>query len=284
MVPLDEGDRTIVERARARVRPEVLERVFERTDLAELDPAERRLALRELFAPTDGGEATELAGQIADLIDGYGPLTEIMRDPEVTDVMVNGPREVWIERQGRLLRHRVTFDDDSELRHFVERLVSRSGGRVDVSHPIADARLSDGSRLHVVLPPLAPAGPLVSIRRFPRRAYGLNDLVARGLLSDTQRGRLERAVAERRTIAIGGGTGTGKTTLLNALLDLVSADQRVVTIEETPELQPRCPHIVSLVARGPNVEGKGTVTLTELFRAALRMRPDRIVIGEVRGA
>lgn len=263
--------------------PEVVDFVMERVELAALDPAQRRLALRELLSDEFGPEAASFAGHIADLIDGYGPLTDAMRDSDVTDVLVNGPDDIWVERRGRLERTDATFADSEALRAFVERLIASSGGRVDMSRPIADARLPDGSRIHAVLPPLAPQGPLVSIRKFPSAAFSLEDLVRFEMFSEAQLHELRDAVRDRRTVAISGGTGTGKTTLLNALLGEVPHSDRVVLIEETPELRPRCAHFVSLVARSCNVEGKGDVELRELLRAALRMRPDRIVVGEVRG-
>ena len=263
--------------------PAVVDLVMERADLADLDPAERRLALRALLCEEMGADAATCAAELSDLIDGHGPLSDAMRDPDVTDILVNGPREVWIERRGCLYKSDAAFADDLALRGYVERVISASGGRVDLSRPVADARLPDGSRLHVVLPPLAPQGPLVSIRKFPSEGFTLEDLVRLAMLSKAQLEKLRIAVRERRTIAISGGTGTGKTTLLNALLGGVPETERVVLIEETPELRPRCGHFVSLVARPPNVEGKGAVELQELLRASLRMRPDRIVVGEVRG-
>ena len=269
-------------RGRAVVNPEAMRLLMENDELVELDPAERRLALRALLNPVDA-DGPSLAVRVADLIDGYGPLTALMRDPEVTDVLVNGPSEVWAERAGTLERTGVSFDDETELRSLIARLMTSAGGRVDMARPIADARLPDGSRLHVVLPPLAPDGPLVSLRRFPAAAFTLEDLERKGMFTPSQRCQLESVVAKRRTVVISGGTGTGKTTLLNALLGLVPGSERVVLIEETRELRPGCPHAISLVARVPNVEDRGAIGLADLLRASLRMRPDRIIVGEVRG-
>ena len=262
---------------------ELVDFVMERNELATLDPPERRLVLRQLLFDRFGNEGASAAGPIADLIDGYGPITDAMRDPGVTDVLINGPHEIWIERCGRLERSSKTFADRAALSSFVERLIGACGGRIDMSSPIADARLTDGSRLHAVLPPLAPQGPLVSIRRFPSVSFTLDDLTRFEMLSREQAELLRAGVRDRRSIVIGGGTGTGKTTLLNALLGEVPVSERVVVIEETPELRPRCGHSVSLVSRSSNVEGKGRIELQDLLRAALRMRPDRIVVGEVRG-
>lgn len=258
--------------------------VYEHDELADLDPVQRRLALRSLAVKAGLPQDLAAVGEIADEIDGFGPLTEIMADDAVTDVLVNGAREVWVDRAGSLTRADVTFDDDEALTRMVGRLVGRAGVRIDRAVPIADARLPDGSRIHAVLPPVAPDGPLVSIRRFPSRRFGLDDLVERAMLTSDQADVLRTYVYERRTIVISGRTGTGKSTLLDALLRCVPKDERIVTIEELPELRPATEHRVSLLARGPNVEGKGAIGLDQLVRAALRMRPDRIVVGEVRGA
>lgn len=263
----------------------LLDLVLDNEELADLDAGQRRLALRNLVAgrmPAD--EIGRVVGELSDAIDGYGPLSDVMRDKEVTDVLVNGPFEVWIERQGQLQHTEVRWDDVVQLRAFIERLLAGAGVRADASHPIADARLDDGSRLHVVLPPLAPVGPLVSIRRFPSSPFSMDDLVRRRMVSGDCARLLAGAVADHTTIAISGGTGTGKTTLLNALLAHVAPTERVIVIEEIPEIAPLGTQIVSLVARTANLEGKGEVNLDTLVRAALRMRPDRIVVGEVRGA
>jgi pilus assembly protein CpaF len=259
--------------------------VLDRDELAVLDPAQRRLELRSLVAQSAGSAALPaLVGELADLIDGLGPLTDTMRDDLVTDVLVNGPHEIWVERAGSLEPVASSFADACDLRAFIDRVFGAAGVRVDESRPIADARLPDGSRINVVLPPIAPDGPLVSIRRFPPMRFTLADLVDAAMLSPGDAEVLARAVSDRRTMAISGGTGSGKTTLLNALLGLVEADERIVLIEETPELQPPCRHYVSLVARPANIEGRGAVELADLVRASLRMRPSRIIVGEIRGA
>jgi len=266
------------------MRPRFHDLVLERDELAELDPAERRLALRDLLAtevPPD--ELACSVALLADAIDGYGPLTPLMNDGDVTDVLVNGTDPVWVERAGALECTGVSFESLDELAGLIERLLGNAGARADASRPLADARLGDGSRLHVVLPPVAPEGPYVSIRKFPEARYDLDDLVAGGMLEAMQASLLATLVKDRRSIAISGGTGTGKTTLLNALLGVVPPTERVVVVEEIPELRPGCRHAVSLVARPPNVEGAGRIDLGMLVRAALRMRPDRIVVGEIRG-
>ena len=212
-------------------------------ELAIFDVGERRLALRSLIAERSiPCSVTELA----DWIDGWGPLTGFDHDPEVTDVLVNGPREVWV-KIGRLTLEGALFEQPGDLLRIVDRSLGDSGAHADMSRPIVDARLPDGARIHVILPPVAPDGPVVSIRRFPTRPLTMNDLQAREMFDDQDAAVLMTAVREQKTVAISGGTGTGKTTLLNALLGCVGDDERVVLIEETPELQPQCKHAVSLV-------------------------------------
>ena len=252
-------------------------------ELADLDPAERRLALRALARRSPDADVAAVVRRLSDDIDGFGPVSDLLRDERVSDVLINGPNEIWVERAGRLDRVDIRFDGSHHLDAFVDRLLMLAGARADASEPVADGRLPDGSRLHVVLQPVAPRGPLVSIRRFPKAAWSLRDLVERTMLTDVEAEALRSWVVARRTVVIAGGTGAGKTTLLNALLDEVPESERVVTIEETPELAPGCLHHVSLVARPPNVEGLGGADVPTLLRAALRMRPDRIVVGEVRG-
>ena len=264
---------------------ELIDLVYEHDELALLDPAERRLAVRALLAEEsrDDRRLAQRVAHVVDHIDGYGPLTSLMRDPRVTDVLVNGPKDVWIERGGALQRTDVAFADEEELRFFIERFTALAGTHADLSHPITDARLPDGSRMHVVIPPVSPQGPTVAIRRFPTRRMSLQDLADAQMLDGAQAQLLAKAVATRRSIAISGATGSGKTTLLNALLSLVDDTERIVTVEETPELIPVCAHRVALVARPPNLEGAGEIPMATLVRTALRMRPDRIVVGEVRG-
>jgi pilus assembly protein CpaF len=263
------------------MRDRLLEVVYAHDELADLDPAQRRLALRSLVTEAGGTESS--VADIADTVDGFGPLTSLLADDSITDVLVNGPAEVWVERAGALERTEVVFPFADQLGALVERLIGEAGERVDASEPIASARLRDGSRVHAVLPPVAPGGPLLSIRRHPVRALGLDDLVRRATLCAAEAEGLADAVRARRNIAVSGATGTGKTTLLNALLACIPPGERVVTIEETRELRPACSHAVSLVARATNLEGRGGIGLERLAREALRMRPDRIVVGEVRG-
>ena len=214
---------------------------------------------------------------------GLGPLEVLLADPAVEEVMVNGPGRVYVERRGLLEPTEVAFESEEELRNAIERILAPLGRRVDELSPMVDARLADGSRVNVVIPPLAIDGPALSIRRFGASRPGPDELVSLGTLSREQRGLLSEAVASRRSILVSGGTGSGKTTLLNALSSFIAAEERVVTIEDAAELRLQQPHVVRLESRPAGVEGRGEVTIRDLLRNALRMRPDRIVIGEVRG-
>jgi len=246
-----------------------------------------QIAARELVgekgALLGAADREEIGARIVRDSVGLGPLEVLLADPAVEEVMVNGPGVVYVERGGRLEATDVAFADEDELRNAIERILAPLGRRVDELSPMVDARLADGSRVNVVIPPLAIDGPLVSIRRFGARRPGPDELVALGTLSAVQRRALAAAVAERRSILISGGTGSGKTTLLNALSGFVAPDERVVTIEDAAELRLQQPHVVRLESRPAGVEGRGEVTIRDLLRNALRMRPDRIVIGEVRG-
>ena len=226
---------------------------------------------------------TALVRSVGDELTGLGPLAPLLADPAVTDVLVNGPAEVWVERGGAMERAAVRFPSSAAVAALVQRVVAPLGLRVDESRPWVDARLPGGERFHAVLPPLAPDGPVVTIRTFARRRLHLRDLIERDTLDTATARLLEAMVAAGIAIAVSGATGTGKTTLLNVLAAAIPARERVVTIEDVAELKLPGPHVVRLEARPPNVEGRGEVPLRELVRNALRMRPDRIVVGEVRG-
>ncbi len=215
---------------------------------------------------------------------GLGPLEELLRDPAVEEVMVNGHEEVWVERGGRLERTAVRFADEAQLRDVIERVLGPIGRRVDELSPMADGRLADGSRVNVVIPPLAVAGPTLSIRRFAGFRPDPDELVRRGTLDAAALELLAAAVAERCNLIVSGGTGSGKTTVLNALSSLIEPGERIITIEDAAELNLRQPHVVRLESRPAGIEGSGEVSIRDLVRNCLRMRPDRIVIGEVRGA
>jgi pilus assembly protein CpaF len=214
---------------------------------------------------------------------GLGPLEELLADPAVEEVMVNGHERIYVERAGRIEPADVRFESEQTLRDAIERILTPLGRRVDELSPMADARLEDGSRVHVVIPPLAVDGPSMSIRRFSSVRPGPRELVELGTITEELHDQLSAAVVARRSILVSGGTGSGKTTLLNALSAFIDPSERVITIEDAAELRLRQPHVVRLESRPANVEGRGRVTIRELLRGALRMRPDRIVIGEVRG-
>jgi pilus assembly protein CpaF len=248
----------------------------------DLRGAVRELVDEEAVLLGEGDRAEITARIVRDSV-GLGPLEVLLADPAVEEVMVNGPGTVYIERGGRIEATDVAFADEEELRNAIERILAPLGRRVDELSPMVDARLADGSRVNIVIPPLAIDGPLVSIRRFGARRPGPDELVALGTLSAAQRHSLEAAVGGHRSILVSGGTGSGKTTLLNALSGFIDPGERVVTIEDAAELRLQQPHVVRLESRPAGVEGRGEVSIRDLLRNALRMRPDRIVIGEVRG-
>jgi pilus assembly protein CpaF len=225
-----------------------------------------------------------LVRELTDDIIGHGPLERMLADDTITEIMVNGPYEVWIERQGKLYRTDVSFADESHLRRIIVKMVAQAGRRVDESIPMTDARLADGSRLNAVLPPLSLSGALLTIRKFPKRRLNADDLSRLGTLTPETVDFLDRCVRARLNVLISGGTGTGKTTLLNVLSASIPEQDRVVTIEETAELQLHQHHVLRLEARNRNSEGEGEVSIRDLVRNSLRMRPDRIVVGECRGA
>ena len=230
-----------------------------------------------------GLDAPQLAQFVLDEALGLGPLEALLRDSSVTEIMVNGPNEIFVERAGQITPVPIRFSSEAALRGVIERIVAPLGRRVDDASPMVDARLGDGSRVNVVLPPLAVRGPVVTIRRFQRGLRRVEDLLAAGTLSEPMLDFLALCVRYRRNIVISGGTGSGKTTLLNVLSSLIPAEERLVTIEDAAELALEHRNLVSLEARQPNAEGRGEVTIRDLVRNALRMRPDRIVIGECRG-
>ena len=264
------------------LRERLLAEAGDATDAHDLP---RRIrALVDEQAGVLGAERREaLAGRVAELAVGLGPLQPLLADPEVEEVMVSGTAPVWVERGGRLERTGVTFTSDAALREAIERILAPLGRRVDEAEPLCDARLPDGSRVNVVVPPLALDGPALTIRRFRARGFSPADLVAGGTLPRALLDLLARAVRARCTMLVCGGTGSGKTTTLNALSAFIDPGERIVTIEDAAELRLRQPHVVRLEARPPNLEGRGEVTIRRLVRNALRMRPDRIIVGEVRG-
>ncbi len=255
-------------------RPELTDRV-ERL-VAEV-ANERRLLLNQQ-------EQQSFAASMVDDMIGLGPLENLLRDDTVSDILVNGPRQIYVERRGRLELTDLQFRNDLHVLYVAQRIASSVGRRVDESSPMLDARLADGSRVNVVIPPLCLRGPSISIRKFTRLFLDFSRMIALKSMSPTVARALEIAAHCRLNILISGGTGSGKTTLLNAMSGLIDPGERVVTIEDTAELQLQQPHVVPLETRPPNVEGRGEVSQRDLVRNALRMRPDRIIVGEVRGS
>ena len=279
----------------AQIKRNVHKRLLEMIDLTEA----RRMPVEQLHAecsrrvdallseqrtPLSAPEKAQLLREVMDDIFGLGPIEELLRDPTVSDVLVNGPKLVYIERFGRLEETQVQFADDAQLIQVIQRIAASIGRRIDESSPMLDARLADGSRVNAIIPPLALDGSAMSIRRFGSVPIGSDRLLDLGAMTPEMSLFLEAAVRSKTNILISGGTGSGKTTLLNVLSRWIPNGERVVTIEDAAELQLQRKHVVRLETRPPNIEGKGEVTQRELLRNTLRMRPDRIIIGEVRGA
>jgi len=229
-------------------------------------------------------ERERLIEEILDETFGFGPLELLLKDQDIADIMINGPKNVFVEKNGRIERSKVVFRDNQHLLQILDRIVSKVGRRVDETSPLVDARLPDGSRLNAVIPPLALDGPSLTIRKFGSNPLGLEDLLRFGAFTPEIAMLLEGAIKARVNTIISGGTGSGKTTLLNTLSSFIQSDHRVITIEDAAELQLQQDHILRLETRPPNIEGRGQVTATDLVKNALRMRPDRIIIGECRGA
>jgi pilus assembly protein CpaF len=266
LLDLTRLSRTDDRSARTQIR-EITNRLF-LEDSAPLSLAQRQLILR----------------QIEDEVMGLGPIEPLLADPTISDILVNGHDHVYLERRGKLERSSVCFHDDAHLMNIIDRIVSAVGRRVDESAPMVDARLKDGSRVNVIIPPLAIDGPMLSIRRFAVEALTPDDLIDFGTLTPEISEVLQAMVRARLNLVISGGTGSGKTTLLNVLSGFIPENERIITIEDSAELQLQQPHVVRLETRPPNIEGRGQVTQRDLVRNSLRMRPDRIVVGEVRGA
>jgi pilus assembly protein CpaF len=273
--------------APAQTPPDVIERVRQR--LAGSGRPASPAGVASLVRDEVGGllgdaDLLRLVSRAQAELVGAGPLEPLLRDPEVTDVLVNAPDQVWVDRGHGLQRVPVRFADEAAVRRLAQRLATAAGRRLDDAQPWVDAPLPDGSRLHAVLPPVAAGGTCLSLRVLRPAGFTLDELVRAGTLSGAAAALVSALVAARLSFLVTGGTGSGKTTLLGSLLGLVGAGERIVTVEDSPELRPVHPHVVRLVARPPNVERAGAVTLRDLVRQALRMRPDRLVVGEVRGA
>jgi pilus assembly protein CpaF len=270
------------------------QKVLDHLDLEELNklPDDRRrseirsIAEHLIDAEKMSLNATQKAQLVQDLLDeilGLGTLEKLLRDPSATDILINGPNQVYVERKGRLEETQVRFRDDEHLLEIIRRIVSKVGRRIDQMSPIVDARLSDGSRVNAIIPPLSLRGPTLSIRRFGVVPLLLKDLLQLKALAPDMALFLEAAVKSRTNIIISGGTGSGKTTLLNTLSSFIPHNERIISVEDAAELQLQQRHVVQLETRPPNVEGKGEITLRDLVRNTLRMRPNRIIVGECRG-
>ena len=286
---------TAAERSHQELKLRIHRDLLDRVDLprlARLDidaaSTELKAVITQLIAeqsvPLAQRERAQLADEVLHEVYGLGPIEPLMRDPEVSDVLVNGPRKVYVERFGRLEVTPVVFRDDAHLLQIIDRIVSRVGRRIDESSPMVDARLPDGSRVNAVIAPLALDGPMLSIRRFGRSPLTVNDLIELGAFTPEGVAVMRAMVELRLNVLISGGTGSGKTTLLNCLSSFIPDHERIITIEDSAELQLQQPHVGRLETRPPNIEGRGEVTQRDLVRNSLRMRPDRIIVGEVRGA
>ncbi len=272
----------------------VHERLLRETEFAVLDrlsPQELGQQVQGMVAvvaaeagiPLSTGALHRAEAEVVDEVLGYGPIQRYLDDDSVTEVMVNGHETVYIERRGRIEKTRARFLSDDHLMRIIHKVVSPIGRRVDESSPMVDARLPDGSRVNVIIPPLAVHGPHMTIRKFSRKPFGPDDLVGFGTLNRRMCEFLQACIEGKLNIIISGGTGSGKTTTLNALSSFIDHEDRIVTIEDAAELQLQQPHVITLESRPPNLENKGEVTIRQLVRNSLRMRPDRIIVGEVRG-
>jgi pilus assembly protein CpaF len=266
--------------------------VLDLSMLSSVEESQARAQIREVSmrliveaaAPLSLGQRQFIVRRIEDEVLGHGPLEQLLADPTISDILVNGAHKVYVERRGKLELTEVHFHDDQHLLNIIDRIVSAVGRRVDESSPMVDARLADGSRVNAIIPPLALDGPVLSIRRFAVELLSIDDLLNIGTLTPAVADVLRALVTGRLNLLISGGTGAGKTTLLNILSSFIPRSERIVTIEDSAELQLQQPHVVRLETRPPNIEGRGEVSQRDLVRNSLRMRPDRIVIGEVRGA
>ncbi len=254
-------------------------------DRRQLDDIVAKLAnalMDEEPVPVPRGERARIITEVVDEVLGYGPIDPLLQDETISEVMVNGPAQVYVERKGKIILTDVRFRDDAHVMHVIEKIVAPLGRRIDEGSPMVDARLPDGSRVNAIIPPLALKGPCLTIRKFAKEPLTVDDLIGFGTLTRDMADLLRACVEGKLNIVVAGGTGSGKTTTLNVLSSFIPDDERIVTVEDAAELQLRQEHVVTLETRPPNIEGKGAITMRDLVRNSLRMRPDRIVVGEVR--
>lgn len=294
VLPVSPG-KTVSLKTQQELKSAVHQELIKRMDLEKLGFIQENFAARQqLFGliqqsigeqgiPLSGAERDRLAKEVMDEVFGLGPLEPLLQDPTVSDILVNTCNTVYVERRGLLDKTNIVFKDNTHLMHIIDKIVSAVGRRIDESSPMVDARLKDGSRVNIIIPPLAVDGPILSIRRFGSTPLNADDLLRNRAMTPQMMETLKGAVRARMNIVVSGGTGSGKTTLLNVLSSFISERERIVTIEDSAELKLNQDHVVRLECRPPNVEGKGAVRQRELVINALRMRPDRIVLGEVRG-
>ncbi len=283
-------DRLAEVRARLQTRlvevlgPRLYDTAVSESELAELVQQRLGELLDQEELPLSSREKQLIIKQIGDIVLGLGPLEEFMSDPQVTEIMVNGHESIYVERSGKLYWTGAKFHSSEQLYRTIDKIVAKMGRRIDEASPYVDARLPDGSRVNAIIPPLALDGPALTIRKFERDPFEAQDLVARGTMSSSVVEFLEGCVKGRVNILVSGGTGSGKTTTLNVLSSFLPHDERIITIEDAAELRLQQPHVVRLEYRPPNIEGRGEISVRDLVRNALRMRPDRIIVGEARGS
>ncbi len=287
--------RAVADNVQRHIKTAVHKELIKRVDLDKLGDMQEAQALQHQFfvviqqiineqgVPLSATERDRLAQEVLDEVFGLGPLEPLLKDDTISDILVNTYNSIYVERRGQLEKTTLTFQDNRHLLHIIDKIVSGVGRRIDESSPMVDARLKDGSRVNAIIPPLAVDGPILSIRRFGSSPLGAEDLIRFQALTPPMLDFLKGCVKARLNIVISGGTGSGKTTLLNTLSSFISERERIVTIEDSAELQLRQDHVVRLETRPPNVEGKGAIRQRELVINALRMRPDRVVLGEIRG-
>ncbi|WP_436795739.1 CpaF family protein [Actinospongicola halichondriae] len=252
-------------------------------DLRRRVQEQLQAALAQERAPLSAADKSQLIQDVSDDILGYGPIDRLLKDESITEVMVNGPESVFVEQDGRITKSDATFVDETHLRRIIDKIVGQIGRRIDEATPMVDARLPDGSRVNAVIPPLSIGGPFLTIRKFSTDPFQVDDLIRFGTLNAASARFLQACIVGRLNVIVSGGTGTGKTTTLNVLSSFIPTDERIVTIEDAKELQLHQEHVLAMETRPPNIEGKGSITIRDLVRNSLRMRPDRVVVGECRG-